>query len=190
MLQTVRGLLGFGVPRLAPWHAEAVRSRVDLPMAYWPAGVVLRALRALDPNLDQYFLPDGRCWILHRQENRERIQAGRAELLDAKVMGWQEPMYTASLMAQGFWLVGEVPFWEGRSAGACVTLAQRVLYATEEQVRENMRRRRAVADSSAQAEERARVIRDRIASSARSDWARTYRGRRYFSYEGTKRATG
>lgn len=170
-------------------RGQRLRSRVQLPAAHDVPQNVLAALRATDPMLDAYIKPDGEVWILQYQPERERIATGRAELAEARGDSFQEPMYAAHLMAQGFWLLGSLPYVEGTSAGAAVALAQRVLYATEVQVRTTMRRRRGEADGTAHSAVRTAVIRDRIRSSARGDWAHAYRGRKTFGY-GRSRAIG
>jgi hypothetical protein len=144
---------------------------------------VLRALRALDPMLDGYVLPDGRVWILQLVPDRARIVEGRRLLLAMKEDHDQwEPAYSASLMAEGFWLLGELPFREGTSAGAAVRLASTVLNVTEQKLAQTMRARRSEADSSQAAVRMRDTLSDRIRSSAKSDWARSFRARRTFSH--------
>ena len=161
-----------------------VTTRVPLPAVVDFPAPTLRALRLLDPMLDGYVLPHGEVWIVQQVPDRERIIEGRKGMLDAKVVG--VPADCASvLMAEGFWLVGTLPFLEGTSAGGAVRLAQQVLNATEEQVKATMRTRRAYADSTTQRETMYKVLSDRIRSSARSDWARSWRGRLTFSHRGS-----
>lgn len=162
--------------------APRVRSRVPLPAVVDFPQPVLRALRLLDPMLDGYVLPDGRVWILQLVPDRARILEGRKLLLAMKEDHDQwEPAYAASLMAEGFWLLGELPFLEGTSAGAAVRLASKVLNVTQDKLNKTMRARRSEADSSEAAERMRSVLSDRIRSSARSDWARSFRARRTFS---------
>lgn len=161
------------------------RTRVTLPAVVDAPSATLVALRTLDPRLDLYPLPHGVVWLLRKTDHPARIHAGRKLLAlfredNGNVAA--EPMYTEHLMAEGFELLSEHVWHEGWSAGAMLARAQRVLYATAAQVEADMRERRAVADSSRHAEERTRVIRERIRSGSRWDHARTYRGGKMFAF--------
>lgn len=142
---------------------------------------VLRVLRGFNSALDLYVLPDGRVWLLWQSMKPARIQAGRDELFEAKLEGFDEPMYSASLMAQGFEQLGEYPFFFGMSAGAMLAIAQEKLYATERQIVAAMARRRSKADGTDHKARAVATMRDRVTSGARSDHAWAYRGRRSFS---------
>ncbi len=158
------------------------RSRVPLAAVVDPPVDVLRALRELDRNLDLYILPNGRVWLLQYQENKHRIAEGRKMIELAREDGGEiEEMRAARLQAAGFACFGEFSFHEGTSAGFLVRRASEILNAKESDVKAEMAQRRAFANSQAQAEERARVIQERIRSSARSDWGWAYRGRKSFS---------
>lgn len=160
-----------------------VRSRVSLPAVVDYPEAALRALRLLDPMLDGYVLPGGRVWILQLVPDRARIIEGRKLLQAMKEdQDQNEPAYAAHLMAEGFWLVGELPFLEGTSAGGAVRLAGTVLNVTQDQLNKTMRGRRAEADSSEAAVRMKATLSDRIRSSAKSDWARSFRARRTFSH--------
>lgn len=153
----------------------ALPAVVDFPLD------VLRALRALDPMLDGYVMPDGRVWILHLEPNRQRIQTGRNEMRVFKEEDLGMPLVSSLLSAEGFWLVADLPYHEGTSAGAAVRAASLALHATAEQVEARKRLIRAEVDNTNARERMVATIRDRIRSSAKSDWARTWRGRRTFA---------
>lgn len=164
-----------------------VTSRVTLPAVVDVPNPVLRVLRELDDRLDLYPLPIGVVWLLRKTDKPSRIDAARhllALLREDNGNCAADPMYTEHLMAEGFEFLSEHPWREGMSGGAMLRRAQRVLYATEAAVEADMKARRAVSDSSAQAVERTRVIRDRIRSGSKWDHSRTYRGGKMFSYGG------
>lgn len=166
-----------GTPR-AKVH---VRSRVPIPAVVEPPRELLRALRELDKGLDVFILPDGRVWLLQYQENRHRQAEGRKLLALARAEGDYFEEFAPLLMAHGFALLSEEDYQHGTSVGYMVARAQRVLYATESEVRQEMRKRRRFADNTTQAEIREMVIRERIRAHATSDWSWAHRGRKSFS---------
>lgn len=157
-----------------------IRSRVTLPAVLDFPIPVLRALREVDPMLDGYILPDGRVWILQLVPNRGRIAEGRKGMIDAKELELMPERQTI-LMAEGFWLVAELPFHEGTSAGAAVAVAQRVLNVSDERLAQTMAERRNYADSTTQRQTMVKTLKDRIRSDSKSDWKRSFRARRTFS---------
>jgi len=179
IIQAVRERFSRGERRRCGGHR--VRTRVALPAVLDFPQDVLRALRLLEPGLDGYILPDGRVWILQLVPNRARIEEGRRQMATLRLEDLGMPDRQTLLMAEGFWLVAELPYLEGTSAGAAVTAAQRALYATDAQVEATYRANRAEADHTNARRRMVDTLRDRIRSSARSDWARTWRGRRTFS---------
>lgn len=179
MFRWLRSLFGGG----RGFSSTRVRSRVQLGSIYEPPQHVLRVLRQLDDSLDLFVLPDARAvWLLQMVPDRARIIEGRKQLEVARAEGFDEPMFAEQLMAQGFCQLSEDTYLHGHSAGFMEQRAQRVLYATETELREEMKKRRAFADSSHQETVVRAILSDRIRSNARGDWARTYRGRRYFGY--------
>lgn len=160
------------------------RTRIPLPAAVDFPTDVLRELRRMHPHLDGMVLPDGRVWIVMYREDRPRIQTGRAALALAKVMDWT-PHRSDVLMAHGFELLAELPYARGTSAGYLHRYLAPILRATERDAEAAMRRHRAVADHSVKREEMLGVLKERIRAYARTDWARTYKGRKVFGRETT-----
>ena len=167
------------------WEPRRVRTRVtNMPTVHEVPYSLLWALRELDPNLDVYFVAGGDAWLLQYQEHKPRIQEGRLMLLQDQTEALADYVgfnVAAHLMVQGFALLGIEPYQRGISTGCMTTLAQRVLYKTNNTLNQEHRTVRAIADSSAQAEQRAAVIRDRISSNAKSDWQYAFAGKRHFS---------
>lgn len=162
--------------------SSRVRSRVQVGSINQFPEHVLRDLRLLDDTLDGFILPDGRVWLLQLEPGKPRIYEGRKALANARAEGFDEPMFAEQLMAQGFCRLAEEPFHLGTSAGYMTKIAQRAIYATREEIEQTMLLRRAEADGTMQAVHMHQVLSDRIRSSAKGDWARTYRGRRTFGY--------
>ena len=161
-----------------------VRTRVTLPAVVDVPRETVRILRQQDHRLDLYPLPDGRVWLLLKSDVPARIASGRTDLWAGKVEAFDEPMYSASLMAQGFELIGEFSWAEGMSAGYLLRVAQEALYMTERARREVHAARRARSDGTAHLVRAKHVMTERVRLGARSDFAWAYRGRRSFSNVG------
>ena len=164
--------------------SRRVYTRVQMPTVHEVPQYLLTALRAVNDDLDVYFIRGGDAWLLQRQENTARIQEGRLMLVrdrEDDLERFNELNVSAHLMAQGFALLGITDFQRGMSAGFMVGLAQSVLHKTRVDMERENAELRSIADSSAQAEAGAALIRDRIRSNAKSDWDRVYRGKRHFS---------
>lgn len=166
---------------------DRVRSHVDLPSIAEIPDDVLRKLRLLDPELDAYVVSGGDVWLLHRQADKGRIHEGQKILLQDRYEeheGYLEFNVSAHLMAQGFALLDVFPFHRGTSAGFMERAAQQVLYKTESDMKVENALAVLEANSTAQAERRAKVIQERIRSDAKHDHAWAYRGRRNFTRRG------
>lgn len=159
----------------------APRTRVILPGVVDVPADVLRSLRAQDERFDLYVLPDGRVWLLFKSDKASRIDAGRLELGAAKAEGFQEPMYAASLMAQGFELIEEVPYGPGLSAGFLLTMAQDWTYLTEAEIRARSKARREKSDGTEHKRRARAMMRERVVLGGKSDYAWAFQGRRSFS---------
>lgn len=158
------------------------RTRVALPAVVDVPEDVLRALREFNDALDAYVLPDGRVWLLIYEPDKPRIREGQKQLLQAKMLGDTEDLESALLMADGWSLLGELPYHEGTSAGAMLRHAQMTLYATRKQIEADQLRRKLIADGTAHREKATALLLDRVRSGAQADWAKVYRGRQQFSY--------
>lgn len=169
-------------------HGRPVRgkgrvvSRVTLPAVVDPPEDVLRALRELSEDLDMYVLPDGRVWLLKYEANKPRIREGRKILAQARELDDYGDLESAHLMAEGWSLLGEFSYVEGTSVGAMMQHAQMTLYATEQEIEADARRIKRIADGTVSRERGAALTRERIRAFAKTDWARTYRGRKVFDY--------
>jgi hypothetical protein len=142
----------------------------------------LQALRLLDPMLDAYILPSGRVWVLYYEPGKPRVVEAQKLLIAMKDDGDQaDPAYAVSLQAAGFWLVADMPYLEGISAGAVTQRARQVLNVTRDQLNKTMAARRAQADNTDARVKMREVLSERIRSSARFDWKRAWRGRKLFS---------
>lgn len=158
------------------------RSRVPIPAAVEAPAATLRALRELDDHLDLYVFRDGRTWLLQWQESKWREREGQKEIEQARKDGGEiDAMVSARLRAAGFAFLGEFTPAEANSVGFMERTAARKLYATNADVRAAMRQARHVANSDAQAEERAAVIMERVRSMGKSDHAWAFKGRKSFS---------
>jgi hypothetical protein len=143
-------------------------------------------LREFHKDLDAYVLSDGRVWLLKHEEGKARILEGRKALFMAKMEGDYGDLESAHLMAEGWSLLGELPYLEGMSAGAMLRHAQMTLYATSKMVEEDHTRRRRIADGTEQRRLAVERVRERIHGDSKFDHSFAYRGRRTVSTTGAR----
>jgi hypothetical protein len=157
------------------------RSRVALPAVVDIPPGVLESLRGEDERFDAYVLPDGRVWLLFKSDRPARVLSGRKELASARDEGFGEPMYAASLMAQGFELIEEFPTVLGMSAGFMRRIAHEWNHLSEAEVRRRSAIRRALSDGTAHKARARAVMEERVRLEGRSDYAWAFKGRRSYS---------
>lgn len=146
---------------------------------------VLRVIRQFNGDLDAYVFAD-KVWLLKYEENKGRIMEGRKALFMAKQEGDYGDLESAHLMAEGWSLLGELPYQHGMSAGAMLEHAQMTLYATPKQIEEDHTRRRKIADGTERTRIAVERVRSRLHSDASFDHAYAFRGRKSMGYNGTK----
>jgi hypothetical protein len=129
-----------------------------------------------------FVLPDGRVWMLHLEPNRERILCARQAIYTARKeqIDEGEPMFAERLMLEGFCRWSEDPFAQGNSPGFMFQRAQRLYYATQKEIEDEMRVRRAHADGTTQAIAIVNILSQRIRADARFDQARVGRNAKQF----------
>lgn len=185
-LRGVRDVIGSvsGAGRSRP-SLRTSRSRVQLPAPFAVPGEVLRTLREFNQDLDAYAFHD-RVWLLKFEENKGRIFEGRKALFMAKMEGDYGDLESAHLMAEGWSLLGELPYKEGMSAGAMLQHAQMTLYASPKMIEEDHTRRRRIADGTEQRRLAVERVRSRLYGDTRFDHSFAYRGRRTVSTTGAR----
>lgn len=186
LVRGVREALGFvsGAGRLRP-SLRTPRTRVRLPAVTQVPGEVLRVLRQFHPDLDAYAFPD-RVWLLKHEEDKGRIFEGRKALAMAKADGDYGDLESANLMAEGWSLLGELPYNQGMSIGAMLEHAQMTLYATPRQIEADHTRRRQIADGTVRRNLAVERVRSRLYSDASFDHRYAFRGRHSVGYNGAK----
>lgn len=182
----VREALGSvsGAGRLRP-SLRTPRSRVVLPAVGQVPGDLLRVLRQFHPDLDAYAFHD-RVWLLKHEENKGRIFEGRKALFMAKQEGYATELESAHLMAEGWSLLGELPYHEGMSVGAMLEHAQMTLYSTPKMVEDDHTRRRKIADGTVKRALAIQRVKERLYGDTKFDHAFAYRGRTSMGYNGTR----
>lgn len=161
-------------------HPESARSRVTIPSVCQPSPDVLREIRAFDDKLDLHILPNGLVWLLYKSDVGERIDEGRKQLAHAKEDGLA-PERSSMLMAAGFELLSEESFEHGSSAGHLILVAQQKLAASKREIEQEIARRVAESDGSADLTRGIQVVRNRIRADAVSDWKWAHRGKKSFA---------
>lgn len=142
---------------------------------------ILRRLRELHSEFDYYVEQDGTVLLLWRDQFAERVQAGRTQLELAKKN--PELFLTtldAHLLAAGYSIA-----WEGPNhalwSGLLFLRARQFLQRTYKQAMDIHREELREADGTAADERAMAVMRDRIYSESKSDFAILFKGRRTVS---------
>lgn len=157
------------------------RTRVTLPAVVDLPVDVLRTLRQFNDDLDGYVHTDGRVWLLKYEAGKPRIREAQKTLWKAKQEGDYSELQAALLGAEGWSLLGELPYHEGTSVGAMLQHAQMTLYATDKEIEADNRRRFLIANGTTGRENAAKLMLDRVHAYAKTDWARAFRGRQVFA---------
>lgn len=161
-------------------HPEK-RSRVPVPSVVPQHPEILGRLRAMHSQFDYYVEQDGTVLLLWQDQFAERVQAGRTQLLLAKA---HPELFLdtldARLLEAGFSIA-----WEGPNhalwSGLLFIRAAEFLRRTRKQAQDRHREELREADGTAADERAVEIMRDRIYSESKSDFAILFKGRRTVS---------